>query len=857
MVPLTASLMQLAQRICVLVGVLSTLTASTGAAPGGHPCLLFTEAELPALRLKVADGGADDDAYALIRDLATISYPGISLASLTGTGFALEVMPNLGIAAHFPSGGDSSALALGRDLTLYIADTFAVDFDEAASGLRLRALALGYDLFFGEAPDSLRARVRLEMESYLLLMARHVAYEVFEYRPYIGNHGAMFAAAMGLAAICLDGESDPALLADAIARADRICQNLFLWQIDADGAYKEGALYGAWTMHHLVYYFHARKRFDGVDLGAHPRVRAMERWFAYELLPEGSAATLNLNDSNYNTRPLARNATYFDWATGEWQSGLCAWIRERVSGAYGLNMWQLADNAATVIWYRPIPAVHPGTILATSRLFLGRGLYHFRTGWPVGASSDDLVFAFFSGKFQGGHWQEDIGQFVLHGYGASFVVDHGAGSIAKQSESHNIVFVDGAGQHNAGGAIGTDGEIAAYLMNGFADHLLGDATAAYTTHSALNNPGMPLPGLDWSWGYHGANPVERAQRRVLAVHGGSAPPYFVVMDDVDKDGQIHAYQWRMHTLVTNTVDAAADPAVITAPNGASMRMWLLAPSREAVSIETSAYDNGNGEPDSKLLRVTHEDTTARFTVLLLPLRAGETVPSVSSESHEWGATAVVGWDGETVDYFVRNDPGATVTSGPVTTDARAALVRWSGGAVSGYVACDATHLSFAGAEYVRFNDGRATGALSGAVVRFDRYDADFRFLDTGITAVYYRDQNRSFVNNGGFLVPGGLTGVDASPVPASPIAIDASPNPFNPFVRIRLRLAAAAGVELDVYDARGRWVRALWRGRLEEGTHTFAWKGDDHRGARVASGVYFVRARAAGRASAVKVTLVE
>ena len=163
-------------------------------------------------------------------------------------------------------------------------------------------------------------------------------------------------------------------------------------------------------------------------------------------------------------------------------------------------------------------------------------MYYYRTGWPFLFDSDDVVFSFYSGVFHGGHAQEDQNQFVLSGYGKRWVVDCGAASAAaptpKQTEAHNLILVDGLGQHNAGSSIGTDGDIAAWLLSGFADYLRGDASAAYATYSPFNAPGVPFPFSDWSWGYDGGNPLERADRLCLVVKGPEAPPYVLVADDI-------------------------------------------------------------------------------------------------------------------------------------------------------------------------------------------------------------------------------------------------------------------------------------------------------------------------------------
>jgi hypothetical protein len=820
-----------------------------------HPRLLFTPGELEELRSLLVDGGEDDVAYDYIRSLVESSYPYWSAGSLLSEGYGIGTIPNLGLAAWVAGPFDSAAAALGRTLTLHVADNYAVDYDEGNSGLRLRTLVLGYDMFFRGAPYEERARVFDEIIEYVEFIVDNPAYEVFTYQPYLGNHSAMFAGALGLAAICLHGEADAGLLASALELTDRVCDRLLLYQFDPDGTYKEGAFYGLWTMRNLVYYFHARKRHDGYSYGDHPRVRAMENALAYELLPEGGAASNNLNDSNYTTYPFARSTTYFDWAIHEWDSGLSTWIWDRVAGAYGVNMLYYADKAATALWHRRVPMVAPGTVLPGHFLWRDRGLYYYRTGWQSERKSDDVVFSFYSGKFQGGHAQEDQNQFTLYAYGDKYAIDHGSGNVAKQSESHNIVFIDGAGQHNAGSSIGTDGDVAEYLLSGFADYLLGDATAAYTTHSEFNDPDRPFPGTDWSWGYKGANPVLYAHRRVLAVHG-QGPPYFVLLDDIDKDGQMHAYQWRLHTRLPNSVDATANPIVVTGDSSA-MDIHVLDPPFASLGATTETYNNQTSEPDSKLLRLTTSAVDPHFALLLFPHDAQTTVPQVSRSAYPWGYAVTLDWGGGVVDHILRNDGGAAASHAGVDTDSRLLVVRRSGTAVSGYLAVGTSTLSVDGALYAECTGGRMGCALWGSALDVDRYDAPYRFLDTGLSTIHYRSQELGFTVDGGYAVPDGVSRAGDSPRPAPAIDVVAFPNPFNPQTSVRVRAPAGSRVDVAVYDVAGRRVRRLWSGVVGEPERLVAWDGRGDDGDRVASGAYLVRATAGGRSGAVKVILLK
>ena len=67
------------------------------------------------------------------------------------------------------------------------------------------------------------------------------------------------------------------------------------------------------------------------------------------------------------------------------------------------------------------------------------------------------------------------------------------------------------------------------------------------------------------------------------------------------------------------------------------------------------------------------------------------------------------------------------------------------------------------------------------------------------------------------------------------------PNPFNPATVIRYDLAAAAKIDLRVYDVTGALVRVLEDTRRGPGRYEASWDGRDDNGTPVSSGVYFYR----------------
>jgi hypothetical protein len=82
------------------------------------------------------------------------------------------------------------------------------------------------------------------------------------------------------------------------------------------------------------------------------------------------------------------------------------------------------------------------------------------------------------------------------------------------------------------------------------------------------------------------------------------------------------------------------------------------------------------------------------------------------------------------------------------------------------------------------------------------------------------------------------------------------PNPFNPTTTFQLGLPTASSYTVEIYNVAGQVIKN-WSGSAPAGYITFEWNGDDNDGRRVASGIYFYRARAAGAEAIRKMVLVK
>jgi hypothetical protein len=87
------------------------------------------------------------------------------------------------------------------------------------------------------------------------------------------------------------------------------------------------------------------------------------------------------------------------------------------------------------------------------------------------------------------------------------------------------------------------------------------------------------------------------------------------------------------------------------------------------------------------------------------------------------------------------------------------------------------------------------------------------------------------------------TNVTAKVIPTAYALHQNYPNPFNPSTSMAIDFPNAGDYTLTVYNIAGQTVKTF-SGSTEAGTLTITWDGNDNRGSKVASGVYFYRVEA-------------
>ncbi len=752
----------------------STPTVQTAhALAKAHPRLLFTTADIAALQAKVRDGSGYDDTEFTANQSYAQSLLGQSGGGLVGAYWGIYNAEALGMAYRLALDSDPNKTNYQtrcQILLSYLSTTYAPEAGNAHnSSLRLTALAMGFDLCFddladGEPVPAGRQAVIDEILTYLQPDPNYqTAGAWFDWwtratPPYTSNKGFILGASMGLGSIVLRGETtNTAVLDQALTWGHTMVMNNLNAHIDTDGRPSEGELYGPFATRYLLPYVEARQRYDGLDLSTRPELQRYGDWLAYGVLPTNGGYTIQANNGNYTEHPVAWNDTYQSWAQTKYSSQVARYAYEKTSGLY--NYGYQHDRMAAMLWGQGSATQLPSATLPNSKLFSGTGFYLYRTGWPALGSntSDDTIFTFYAGPFKGGHAQEDQGTFSLFSQGNWFLRDSGAAdpTSAKESEAHNVVFIDNAGEHNAGSSVGTDGRIATSNINGFADYLLADLKDAYSTYSPLNAPNYPWPGTDWSWGYQGANPVQKANRHVLTVRAGSeTPEYFILYDDIQKDTSTHTFDWTFHTETAFGLSTISNPVVVTgSPSNKKLKLYFANPSFAGLTFSSATYAMNTSDPDLKRVKATISGVTnPQFLVALQPVNEGTTRgPTMSTPAGVTGAIASrFSWPTVTDTVYART--GGAIQDGTLASDAQMLLVRRNGsGALTKYQFGDGTSLSDQGSAIVTVTGGTASVASDGTTVSVSNAALQYVLYGPNVTTVTANQQAIAFTRAGDFV----------------------------------------------------------------------------------------------------------
>ena len=400
-----------------------------------------------------------------------------------------------------PFASPAARLVLGHKAATYL---LAMKTDSRAKGLvqgtldihtaqELHLWSDTLDLLLGAEPDVLGSRRGLAVQNVADLAADLYAdFNISNWlylRSLVNNHRAKSAAALGLAAVVLNGEAfsashhdgrhDPARWLDfGLRYVDMTVRDI---PTDPDGGYQEGGSYLAyagietvdflWAWHNYTggasyvlrfdrpvapyYSLHARRDLVLPDLFSAPWLERQFLWSVKLMLPDGTLPPFDDSTPGarlfygFLVRRKVARAPLFRWAwqrTGHYSSGsvdqaplLLSTFDDSVAAASpadsGLGLSFAMPHAGQVVFRSSWAADGVYALLLAEH---GKAAGWTRTRW--GDFIDGAA----------GHEHPDAGSFLLHAHGEALALDSGYlgwpnHSDVNRPQNHNMLLVDGKG----------------------------------------------------------------------------------------------------------------------------------------------------------------------------------------------------------------------------------------------------------------------------------------------------------------------------------------------------------------------------------------------------------------------------
>lgn len=664
------------------------------AAPGPHPYVFFTVADITKLQAKRSapiasdlwehvKGVADrliaqeapqpnpeansDVARRQARDAATLAF---CYALTAESAYAERAIPAI-----------ESALAAST----WVDPHHQGDADLVSAEVTCQ-LALCYDWMHDALPADLRDRVRQAivergLEPIFRASDARVWWSVWSK----GNWGSVIFGQAGVAAITLLGEEPRA--ADWV----RVCRQK-IWRfteaIGEDGGWGESVSYCIYCWRNATMFMDALARLtEGRDnLFDHPRLRRLPDYFANLLLPD-ETDFVPFSNYNHGSSPggfLLRLAA--EYRDGHAQR-VGAWKRS----------WDPVGNALAFVWCDPELKATPAAELPTGKHFRTIDWAVLRSGWD---DPNGTLFAFKGGDNEWDHYHEDHNSFALWSHGRPLITELGYPHEiwGVRTEAHSTSMVNEHDQLGDARVAGRRGdprercEIGDFVNTPWYAHLTGDASMAYDPAD-----------------------VTSFVREVmyLRAEDGLSPEYFVIFDDVAAAAPARI-DWTAHTfgdlslegnLVSLAQDEAAADIIIARP--ASFAHEILSKTFDEAGVR-KPFETANADTFVKIRPTEPADRTQFLTVL---------APRARTESSPFSVAAVEGDNlagvrvshGDVVDValFAINEPEAEAEG--IKLAGRTCFVRRTGGRVTAFAVEQGQSLEVDG--QVMFG-GKGSGQIS-------------------------------------------------------------------------------------------------------------------------------------------------
>jgi hypothetical protein len=681
-------------------------------APGAHPGIVFSAAELPAMRRRATGGGMAAEAWSRVKRLAAaesnlpltvkqaVGRDGITLAErLEAMALVYQVEQDEPMGRH--------ALAIFESILGSINPVEfhkTVDSDFFATEHWPKSFAHAWDWLQPLIPADRKPRLLAALEAWSAALYQHT--ESWWWRDAGYNCGAIPVGAHGVLLSAIRGESRHPDFAKWHSECFRkISRNYFPETWRANGICNEGPGYAHYHRNPTLF-ANAVRRLGGPDIIAQTGAVNAMHYLRHQWMPQGGCGPVGDNTS-YGRRVFQPIYLFGIRELGD-AAGL--WTFEKYADLDRINPTELF-----LCWPDSLKPVSPATLdLPTSHYFEidpHRAGYLFaRNRWDDERAS---WFAFTTRYENANHTHYDPNSFLFTAFGEQFATHENVYGYSHPHHGadieHNIVIVGEGGMaaNDRPNSAGDDGSILGFMTGviagDFADFARGDARRSYADRSIK-----------------GSQPAIRAERAVLFAKQGPNP-YVVVADDIQRSPSEEDYHWQWYTRAHQITGQGtfAEPFAIQGEH-ARCRIAFHTPDAPAHEFKMVTSEGVRTPFQLGLLRVSRKGVRVRYAALAAANQTGQPEPQILRGPDIHGnanaASFIVKGDGfEDLIVWQSEEKdgagGAMLTCGRLKTDAQLAMVRTNAsGHVTGYVLGEGRTLEFNGKPLARSETGFSVSA---------------------------------------------------------------------------------------------------------------------------------------------------
>jgi len=680
-------------------------------APGAHPFVMFSAADVPAILDKTSDPLAKAMWDRLLRraDSAAESDPTTEQRSdqpWVRMGQELSPLDVLAFAYALTHKADYAAAGVSRLMALAGEDWwYGTNSEMLNTSAATHTMGLAYDWLYDAMTEAQRAEVRSSIVEHGIKPVVEATEKGDWWTNWFHcNWGSVIYGEVGVAALALLGDEPEA--AEWVRLSQRKIWRYF-HAIEEDGSWGESATYGAFAWSNAVRFADGLRRVAGDDLFDDPRLRKLPNWFITMLEP-GAANFVPF--SNCQTGSRSPMGLLFRLAR-EYRDGYAQSVALDMAGGR-----RRGADISSFLWYDPTVEAKPLSDLPLDTLFSG-------VDWAFLRSSREdpqaTLFGLKGGHKEWDHSHHDTNSFVLYARGEPLLVDlfYPHDIWGCLTEAHNTIMVNGKDQRGhvnvAGGRDDPDhrGTVADLVDAPWYARIVGDASLAYDPSDLTS--------------------FVREIMYLRHAGAGAPPDYFVMLDDVETP-QPSRLDWILHTYGDVTFE---DNRLTVTQNDAAVDVTLVSPQGLTADVSEKNLDAiqvpkpFDSAEVVKTIKLRPSEPAKRtfFLSVLAPRAASAPAPLVIDpvrQSNVLGATIT---SGATHDLALFALDAPAISAAGVEAIGRSCFVRTSGGRVQGAVLHNGQRLSLGGALVFETNSaGHAvlTFGDDGVEAKLDLYDSD-------------------------------------------------------------------------------------------------------------------------------------